>query len=280
MTHTTPYHHLMEEDHVPVNAQKKDDGKKHDIKIKSDQKNFSKVYKDESKKFKKGSEIIGESQSEESKDEEVDNNENEFEKQQQNSSSKTKGRTEQQLIVRKSDELKQNKNALPTRRDIEKKNFINIKQSQRNLPVAKAYEGSDSGEEIDTLVLNERYKESAASSNRNNRIQPLELQQQSSINQILRNHGSKSRSKIHDELIEEFSNNDSQNSELLSNHSNHKYVKQNGNKERTPHLVASKKLMKKGNNENIESIDDDESTLNSDVSSVIYREKPVKASKR
>ncbi len=140
MTHTTPYHHLMEEDHVPVNGHKKDGGKKNDNKMKSEneahQKNFSKVYKEESKKLKKNSEKGNESQSEESKEDEANNNE----KQQENSSGKTKARTEQQMIVRKADEMR-NKNTLPTRRDIEKKNFMNIKQNQRNLPVAKAYEG-------------------------------------------------------------------------------------------------------------------------------------------
>ena len=270
MTHTTPYHHLMEEDQVPVNTQKKEETKKNENQIKSkqdqQQKHFSKVYNEDGKKIKKQSQVVhDESHSEEI--EEVDSNANK----QINSKTNYKAKLEQQL--KKAEELKI-KNTLPTRKDIDKKNFINIKEGQRgNLPVAKAYEGSDSGEEIDTLVLNERYKEAVASANRNSRI-PLDLQQQNSRNQILKH------SKLSDEYIdEEYSNNDdSQNGSVINTKRDDKGKGMNNRKTK---VVESKSKMKNYQNDRVDSIDDeDESTLASDASSVIYREKPTKASKR
>ncbi len=83
-------------------------------------------------------------------------------------------------------------------------------------------------------------------------------------------------------IDEDFSNNDSHNSELISKQ-DIKNKKRNGHYKRT-NFIENKKLIKDNHHENSDTIDndEDESTINSDVSSVIYRPpvKPAKASKR
>ena len=225
MTHTTPYHHLMEEDTMPTSVQQQQKHKQH--------------HKEEK-------------QSEELEEEEEDN------------LSSLKSRKINLLKNKEQQQQLKGKNTLPTRKEMDKKHF----QQQRILPVAKAYEGSDSGEEIDSLVLNERYNPQAtASSNRSNKI-PLESQKNQNQINLRNNHLSAAAADetLEDSYFEEPANKD--NEKHLIN-----------NIEKKIKLKESKKMMQ---NEEEEEEEEGDSTLTSEASSVIYREKQKKpkASKR
>jgi hypothetical protein len=303
MTHTTPHHHLMEDDNNNNNnnidvAHNKNDKKQESQKAQqqkgSSQKQqlgYSKVYNDDQQKYRnydknpKKSEIYEEeSQSEEEDEDSISHNTRSVYTKTQDSGigslAPSKARKQMNAAKAKGKELRKSndlKNTLPSRKDIDKRYFNNnnnnsnkeSKDGQRGVPVAKAYEGSDSGEEIDNFLMDERYQDSAAA-NRSNR---LALESQQNMNSVLRNYAPKysptddGEDSYYEAPIE-----------AINRHNNNNKNNKRNNKETK--LRESKKMMKNRQDDEEETVIEDGSTHSSDASSVIYREKPVKTTKR
>lgn len=147
------------------------------------------------------------------------------------------------------------------------------------LPRAKAYEGSDSGEEIDTLTDSNNRKHELASANRSNRM-PLETRK--NANSLVRGYAPK-YSASDDERIRNYHDDDYDYEEQIDDDGRYQRNYKRDRDGRTPKMRESKRLMQNGvngnnRNEIIENQELDET--NTDASSVIYREKPQKTSKR
>lgn len=132
------------------------------------------------------------------------------------------------------------------------RNQVNQKMSKEgNLPVAKAYEGSDSDEEdLDYLDVQSKRQLEAARENRNGR---LDLETNSRLHSDKKDY----RMSRHMQMDDETFNND------------------------IPSKIKNKNLRNKNSLDKYEELDKEISIIeDSDASSVIYRKKPSKVSKR